>query len=130
MPRLAAVKGRPARDVTAAVAGADPTPTGAPERFQDDTEPYPGHWREDPTPWPDVDPAAQVIHAVVEAGLAVLPDAWARAVRGHDVEGRPEAEVAAELGVTVAQLRDLLNRARAELREHLACALGRGGDRR
>jgi RNA polymerase sigma-70 factor (ECF subfamily) len=123
------VKGRPARDVTAAVAGGDPIPAVDPGRFQDDSEAYPGHWRENPAPWPDVDPADPVVLAAVEAGLAALPATWARAVRGHDVERRSEAAVAAELEVTEAQLRDLLNRARAELREHLARALGRGDDR-
>jgi RNA polymerase sigma-70 factor (ECF subfamily) len=124
------VKGRPARDVTAAVAGGDPTPAVDPERFQGDTEPFPGHWRENPARWPDVDPADAVVLAAVESGLAELPDTWARAVRGHDIEGRPEADVAAELDVTVGQLRHLLNRARAQLREDLAGALGRGDDRR
>jgi RNA polymerase sigma-70 factor (ECF subfamily) len=123
------VKARPARDVTAVVAGGDPTPAVDPGRFRDDTEPYPGHWREFPAPWPEVDPADPVVLAAVEAGLALLPDTWARAVRGRDIERRPEADVAAELGVTVAQLRLLVNRARAELREHLARSLGRGGDR-
>ena len=124
------MKGRPARDVTAAVVGGDPTPAVSPDRFQDDTEPYPGHWRDNPAPWPDVDPADPVVLAAIESGLATLPDTWARAVRGHDVEGRSKADVAAELDVTMEQLRGLLNRARAELREHLARSLGRGGDRR
>jgi RNA polymerase sigma-70 factor, ECF subfamily len=124
------VKARPARDVTAAVAGGDPTPAVDPERFQGDTEPFPGHWRENPVPWPDVDPADPVVLAAVESGLAGLPDTWARAVLGHDIERRPEAEVAAELDVSVAQLRQVLNRARAELREHLARSFGRGDDRR
>lgn len=124
------MKGRPAREVTAAVAGADPTPAVDPERFQDDTEPYPGHWRENPAPWPFVDSSDPVVLAAVESGLAALPDTCARAVRGHDVERRPEADLAAELDVTVAQLRDLMNRARAELREHLAIALRHGEDRR
>ena len=124
------MKGRPARDVTAGVAGADPTPAVDPARFQSDSEPYPGHWRENPAPWSYVDPADPVVLAVVEAGLAVLPGTWARAVRGNDVERRSEAEVAAELDVTVAQLRDLLNRGRAELREHLARELRHGEDPR
>jgi DNA-directed RNA polymerase specialized sigma24 family protein len=59
-----------------------------------------------------------------------MSDTWARALRGRDIERRSEADVAAELEVTVAQLRQLVNRARAELREHLARSLGRGGDRR
>ena len=124
------MKGRPARDVTAAVAGADPTPAVDPVRFQGDTEPYPGHWQEGPAPWPHVDPADPVVLAVVEASLASLPSTWVRAVRGHDVERRPETEVAAELGVTVAQLRRVLNRGRAELREHLARELWHGDDPR
>ena len=122
------MKGRPARDVTAAVAGGDPTPAVDPDRFQDETEPYPGHWRENPAPWPNVDPADPVVLAAVDSGLAALPDTWARAVRGHDVEGHAEADVAAELDVSVAQLRDILNRGRAQLREDLARALGRGGE--
>jgi RNA polymerase sigma-70 factor (ECF subfamily) len=124
------MKARPVRDVTAAVAGGDPTPAVDPERFQDDTEPFPGHWRENPAPWPDVDPADPVVLAAVESGLAAMSDTWARALRGRDIERRSEADVAAELEVTVAQLRQLVNRARAELREHLARSLGRGGDRR
>jgi RNA polymerase sigma-70 factor (ECF subfamily) len=124
------VKARPARDVTAVVAGGDPTPAVDPERFQGDTEPFPGHWRENPAPWPDVDPADHLVLSAVESGLAELPDTWARAVRGHDIERRPEAEVAAELDVTVAQLRQVLNRARAELREHLARSFRRGDDQR
>ena len=119
------MKGRPARDVSAAVV-ADPTPPVDTDRFQDDSGPFPGHWRESPAPWPDVDPADPAVLAVVEAGLALLPPTWAGAVRGRDVQGRPEDEVAAELGVTLAQLRDLLNGARAALREHLARELTRG----
>lgn len=124
------MKARPARDVRAAVAGADPTPAVDPERFQDDTEPYPGHWRENPRGWLDVDPDDPVLLAALESGVAMLPETWARAVRGHDIERRPEAEVAAELDVTVTQLRDLLNRGRAELREHLARSLEPDDDRR
>ena len=123
------MKGLPARDLTAAVAGADPMPAVDIDQFQDDTEPYPGHWRDNPATWPYLDPANPVNLAVVQAGVAALPVTWARAVRGRDVEGKPESEVAAELGVTSAQLRDLLNRARAELREHLAKFRGRGKDR-
>ena len=124
------MKARPARDVTAAVTGGDPTPAVDPDRFQDDTEPYPGHWRENPAPWPDLDAGEPAVRAALDAGLGALPDTWARAVRGHDIERRPEAEVAAELDVTKEQLRDLLNRARAQLREDLARALGRRDDRR
>ena len=124
------MKAQPARDVTAAVAGGEPTPAVDPARFQGDTEPFPGHWLENPARWPDVDPADPGVLAAVESGLAALPDTWARAVRGHDVDGRSEADLAAELDVTVAQVRQLVNRARAELREHLARSLGRGDDRR
>ena len=130
MPRPSAVKGRPARDVMAAVAGADPTPAVDRARFEGDTEPYPGHWREAPAPWPHVDPADSVVLAVVEAGLAVLPPRWALALRGHDVGRRPETEVAAELDNTLAQLRDLVDRGRAELRAHLARELRAGEDPR
>ena len=114
------MKGQPARDVAAAVTGDDPTPAVDPERFQDADEPYPGHWRRNPEPWPDVDPADPGVPAAVQAGLAELPDTWATAIRARDVEGRSAADVAAELGVNERQLRDLVNRGRAELRERIA----------
>ena len=54
--------------------GAEPTPAVDTDRFQDDTEPYPGHWRDNPATWPYLDPSDPDDLAVVQAGLAVLPE--------------------------------------------------------
>jgi len=46
----------------------------------------------------------------------------------RDVDGRPPAEVSAATGLTAEQQRDMLNRARAQLREDLGRALEQDGD--
>jgi RNA polymerase sigma-70 factor, ECF subfamily len=86
--------------------------------FQSTTEPYPGHWREFPEPWSTTSPAQ------VQAALAELPDTWRTVVLHHDSAVRERAgtppkddAVAAGLGLTVAQERDILARARAALRD-------------
>jgi RNA polymerase sigma-70 factor, ECF subfamily len=83
--------------------------------FQDAGEPYPGHWRHLPEPW---EPGV-VTPAALEAALATLPETWRRAVLRRDRDGLGDAGVAAELGLTVEQERDLLARARAALRDRL-----------
>jgi RNA polymerase sigma-70 factor (ECF subfamily) len=103
-----------------------PATTVDANRFQGDADPYPDHWREFPRPWPGdnaVEPAE------LKAALAGLPDPWRRVVILRDVEGRPPAEVSAATGLTAEQQRDVLNRAREQLREALDSALqrGRGG---
>jgi len=87
--------------------------------FQSSTEPYPGHWREFPEPWPATS------RAQVQAALAELPDTWRTVVLHHDSAvrkrtGTPpddDAAAGAGLGLTVAQERDILARARAALRD-------------
>ena len=56
-----------------------------------------------------------------------LPDPWRQVVILRDVEGRSPAEVSAATGLTAAQQRDVLNRARELLRENLVARLSRGG---
>jgi len=91
--------------------------------FQGREEPYPGHWRHFPEPWPTTpargngaeEQTAQQ-HAAVVDGLAHLPDVWRRVLTAHDIEGRSDQEVADELQLTPRQERDILARARAALR--------------
>ena len=64
----------------------------------------------------------------LRAALAALPDPWRRVVILRDVDGRPPAEVSAATGLTAEQQRDMLNRARAQLREDLGRALEQDGD--
>ena len=93
-----------------------PRPLVPDDAFQDASEPYPGHWRRFPETWPhkgDADPTA------VRAALAGLPETWRAVLLRRDVEGLDDAQVAAELGLTVEQERDILDRARAALRDRL-----------
>jgi RNA polymerase sigma-70 factor, ECF subfamily len=95
------------------------------ERFQAETDPYPDHWKEFPRPWP-AGRAGQP--EALRAALAALPDPWRRVVILRDVDGRPPVEVSAATGLTAEQQRDVLNRARELLREHLGRALERDRD--
>jgi RNA polymerase sigma-70 factor (ECF subfamily) len=93
-----------------------PATTVDADRFQGADDPYPDHWKELPLPWP-------ARHALspeaVNAALAELPDQWRRVVILRDVEGRPPTEISAVTGLTAEQQRDMLNRAREQLREDL-----------
>ena len=89
-------------------------------------DPYPDHWKQFTPPWPaarDVDPVA------LKDALAVLPDPWRRVVILRDVEGRSATEVSAATGLSAEQQRDMLNRARELLREHIGGALERDSHR-
>jgi RNA polymerase sigma-70 factor (ECF subfamily) len=92
--------------------------------FQDQGEPYPGHWRHAPQPWPQ---AARPRAAQMLAAFEELPATWRRVLLRHDGRTRAPAEraglddtVAGELGLTVDQERDILTQARAALRDRLA----------
>ena len=64
----------------------------------------------------------------LKAALTALPDPWRRVVILRDVDGRPPAEVSAATGLTAEQQRDVLNRAREQLREDLGRAIQRSRD--
>jgi len=100
-----------------------PATTVDSNRFQGNGEPYPDHWKEFPRPWPANH--AAVKSEALKAALAALPDSWRQVVILRDVDGRPPAEVSAVTGLTAEQQRDVLNRARALLREHLGRERGR-----
>lgn len=103
-----------------------PSPAVDTARFQDETEPYPRHWREAPEPWPpgDVGDSAELTD-----GLRELPRTWREVVSRTDVRRGNPVEVAADLGLDPGQERAIRNRARAVLRERLAQFLSRQGRR-
>jgi RNA polymerase sigma-70 factor, ECF subfamily len=95
------------------------------EAFQGRNEPYPGHWRRFPEPWPgaqggerDAEAQAQH-HAAVQAASAGLPALWRRTVLARCVARRGDQRAAADLGLTVKEMRDILARARAAVRDEL-----------
>ena len=101
-----------------------PAATVDASRFQGDGEPYPDHWREFPRPWT----ARRAVESEeLEAALAALPNSWRQVVILRDVDCRPPGEVSNTTGLSAAQQRDVLNRARELLREHLDRALHQGG---
>jgi RNA polymerase sigma-70 factor (ECF subfamily) len=94
--------------------------------FEGAAEPYPGHWRRFPERWPATlagRPNAKARtpeqQAALEAALAGLPDRWRRVVLAHDAARRADQQVADDLDLTLGQERDILARARAELRKRL-----------
>jgi RNA polymerase sigma-70 factor (ECF subfamily) len=98
-----------------------PRPLVPDAAFQDAAEPYPGHWRRFPAAWASPSSAqdAALEDPVLRAALDELPGTWRRVLLARDATGRTDTEVAAELGLTVAEERAILTRARAAVRDRL-----------
>ena len=112
--------------------GEDEGPTVDPERFRGPGEPWEGHWREFPAPWPSPEPAALAgeIRAVVSAALARLPARQRIVISLRDVEGLASDEVSELLEITAANQRVLLHRARAFVRGELKAYFATAENRR
>jgi RNA polymerase sigma-70 factor, ECF subfamily len=103
------------------------TPTVDGSRFQGADEPYPRHWRRFPDRWPALDRGdADVRDELVEA-IDELPRPWREVLIDRDVLDRDATEIGERRGLTPAQQRAMLNRARAKVRERLAQRFARGG---
>ncbi|MEV0291303.1 sigma-70 family RNA polymerase sigma factor [Kribbella sp. NPDC050820] len=101
----------------------DSGPTVDPSRFRPAGAgvPFPGHWWEFPPAWPTPEQGlltGEVRDRLSEA-LTELPERQRLVVVLRDVEGRPYDEVCELLGITAANQRVLLHRARAFLRGKL-----------
>ncbi|HKA69391.1 MAG TPA: sigma-70 family RNA polymerase sigma factor [Actinomycetes bacterium] len=112
--------------------GADEGPTVDPARFRGPGEPWEGHWREFPAPWPSPEPAALAaeIRAVVTAALGRLPVRQRTVITLRDVEGLTSDEVSELLEITAANQRVLLHRARAFVRGELEAYFATAPERR
>ena len=114
--------GRESRTVPySSLTAEDEGPTVDPSRFQGADEPYPGHWREWPAPWPDPEDAALAgeLRRRAGAALAELPERQRIVLALRDIEGYDTAEVCSILDITAANQRVLLHRARAHVRRSL-----------
>ncbi len=63
---------------------------------------------------------ARETRAAIEQSLSRLPDEYRAVILLHDVEGLPNEEVAATLGLTVAAVKSRVHRARLFLRQELS----------
>jgi RNA polymerase sigma-70 factor, ECF subfamily len=102
-------------------------PTVDPDRFRDDDDRYPGHWRADaaPTDWgPEPVVLAAEFRGVLERALAELPERQRAVVELRDVHGFGCEEVCQLLELTAANQRVLLHRGRAKLRGALEGVIG------
>jgi RNA polymerase sigma-70 factor, ECF subfamily len=88
--------------------------------FQGRDEPCPGHWRQNPEPWPPGLTSDDSARGQLRDALGELPPLWRAVARWRDVAGRDAAEVAAELGLAAGQEQRILNQARAALRASLS----------
>lgn len=90
--------------------------------FQGADEEEPGHWRQSPADWallPETQLLGAESVAVAHRAIDLLPEAQRQVITLRDVEGFTAAEVSAILGLTDANERVLLHRARAKVRAAL-----------
>jgi RNA polymerase sigma-70 factor (ECF subfamily) len=114
--------GRESRVVPWSSVAPDAGPTVDPAMFQGVGEPYPGHWRQFPTPWPTPEQhaLADETRACLGAAVERLPARQREVLVLRDVAGYDAAEVCTMLEITAANQRVLLHRARASVRGELA----------
>jgi RNA polymerase sigma-70 factor, ECF subfamily len=97
-------------------------PSVEPERFLPPGGPWAGHWASPPRSWSDV-PEDRLLsretRAEVELAVELLPPAQRAVITLRDVEGMTAAETCELLGLTEANQRVLLHRARSRVRRAL-----------
>jgi RNA polymerase sigma-70 factor (ECF subfamily) len=93
-------------------------PAVAPERFRA-SEPWTGHWAAEPRSWDDL-PEERFLsaetHACIKTAIAALAPAQREVITLRDVKGWTAEEVCSVLGVSAANQRVLLHRARSKVR--------------
>lgn len=110
------------------VAGAEAGPSLDPALFRSAGEAHPGHWRAAPAAWPaDVAVEGSVLAGEVRrtlgAAVDALPDRQRTVLTLRDVLGHTSEEVCELLGLSQANQRVLLHRARTTVRAALAAYL-------
>jgi RNA polymerase sigma-70 factor (ECF subfamily) len=98
--------------------GAPVEPALAPERFRA-SEPWKGHWAAEPRSWEDL-PEERFLsaetHACIKTAIAALARAQRDVITLRDVKGWTAEEVCSVLGLSAANQRVLLHRARSKVR--------------
>jgi RNA polymerase sigma-70 factor (ECF subfamily) len=98
-------------------------PAVDPGRFwPEDAPQWPGHWASAPSPWDEI-PENRLLSQETQACLLqtidALPSSQREVITLHDIEGCTSAEVCSLLGLSAANQRVLLHRARSKVREVL-----------
>jgi RNA polymerase sigma-70 factor (ECF subfamily) len=83
-----------------------------------------GHWAQPPTEWTDDQLGSAELLAIVREGIAALPPSQAQVMTLRDIEGWDSAEVCELMGISEANQRVLLHRARAKVRAYAEQRLG------
>jgi RNA polymerase sigma-70 factor (ECF subfamily) len=107
------------------VAGEDAGPSLDPALFQDAGEAYPGHWRAAPAAWPtevavEGSVLAGEVRRELRSVLEKLPERQRVVLTLRDVLGHTSDEVCRMLGISQANQRVLLHRARTAARLAIA----------
>jgi RNA polymerase sigma-70 factor, ECF subfamily len=120
---------REARSVPLSSLGAeeDEEPAVDPSRFRppDDSH-WPGHWSAPPVPWPEEQLLRREAVEAAQRAVETLPPGQRAVITLRDVEGCESAEVCQMLGISEANQRVLLHRARAKVRAALERHFGTG----
>ena len=93
-----------------------------PSRFLGPDQEWPGHWASFPAPWDDIPEnrlLSQETRACIQIAIDALPPNQRVVITLRDIEGWTAAEVCSFLGISEANQRVLLHRARARVRRVL-----------
>lgn len=105
--------------------GSDEQPAIGAERFlPPDHDRWPGHWAIAPAPWPDKALETAESERVIRETIAGLPESQRAVITLRDLVGCTPAETCAALGLSDANHRVLLHRARTKVRAALEAAFG------
>jgi RNA polymerase sigma-70 factor (ECF subfamily) len=102
----------------------DGAPTVPEDRFRGESELWAGRWARPPTAWTDDQLASAETVALARGAIETLPPAQKTVITLRDVDGWESAEVCELLGISEANQRVLLHRARAKVRASLEARLG------
>jgi RNA polymerase sigma-70 factor (ECF subfamily) len=96
-------------------------PTVDPSRFRGPHDQYPGGWLAFPERWPSTESEvlANEVRATVAAAIQSLPIRQQVVLTLRDIDGQTGDDVCTLLGISTANQRVLLHRARAAVRSHL-----------
>lgn len=112
---------------SALVTGGEPNkPAVEPDAFRPPEDQYPGGWLTPPAAWdglPEERLLSQETRQHIEGALTTLPPAQREVITLRDIDGWSSGEVCEYLGISEANQRVLLHRARSRVRRALASYL-------